>query len=358
MVLEATPEAGSMSSLFEVWRLLPQLKGLPEDLLRRMPTSVVFQLNAALQKESKHSAKLSVNAKLTANASKLHLNPTRVEAGLDNRKNVLHAGRFLGGASCTGQEMWLQARSLLGEEGVTPIGNYDLDCVGCGGSVTPKGWLELHNPGSQELRLRLFYLPNVGNFGLSAKKVNLQDGEESLSIGDSLREIADMDSLRAALNTAREALHSALSWNRSIGAIVGFMTNSNWLQQDLAGNSKRAQVIVEFVDYVFGRNALNWENSVPFLGTDELAHVWATWKGKRSALFSKVPEKANAQGASGPKQQRVRNNMCRKWNRGICPNQADPHCKTTFGNTLMHGCSALTAGNKPCGLDHKRADHK
>ena len=36
----------------ELWKLLPQLKDLPETLVRKLPISVLFQLNSALAKES------------------------------------------------------------------------------------------------------------------------------------------------------------------------------------------------------------------------------------------------------------------------------------------------------------------
>ena len=104
--------------------------------------------------------------------------------------------------------------------------------------------LEIHNPASQELKLKMFHLPNVANSGLPTKK---QDGGEE---GDSLREIADLESYRVALNTAREAMASALPWNRSISAIVGLMVNSNYLQEDIGGNPKRAAILTEFTDYI------------------------------------------------------------------------------------------------------------
>ena len=97
--------------------------------------------------------------------------------------------------------------------------------------MTPKAWLELHNPASQEQKLKMFHLLNVG-------------GEE----GESFKEIADLDSFTAALNTAREAMTSALPWNRSVGAIVGLMVNSGYMQEDLGGNIKRAAILTEFVD--------------------------------------------------------------------------------------------------------------
>ena len=80
----------------------------------------------------------------------------------------------------------------------------------------------------------------------------------------------DLDSVKVALNTAREALASALPWNGSISALVGLMMKTNYMVEDLGGNSKRAAILLEFTDYVFGRNALNWENNQSFLSTDKL----------------------------------------------------------------------------------------
>jgi hypothetical protein len=87
-----------------------------------MPRSEVFQLNAALVKESKAANKLQTSAKLTLNAQQLTANPVLIAAGHDDRKDVLHPARFLGGASCSAQALWLRARDALGPNGVLPLG--------------------------------------------------------------------------------------------------------------------------------------------------------------------------------------------------------------------------------------------
>ena len=124
------------------------------------------------------------------------------------------------------------------------MGNYNLDIVGCRGCVTPKGWQEIHNPASHELKLRLFHMPNMKGRSLSSKK---QDGEDN---GESQKEIGDLESYEIALNTAREAMASALPWNRSISSVVGLMVNTNFLAEDLGGNPKRGAVLTEFTDYI------------------------------------------------------------------------------------------------------------
>jgi hypothetical protein len=106
----------------QIWRILPALKDIPESVLLQIPRSEVFQLNAALVKESKAANKLQTSAKLTLNAHQLTANPVLIEAGHDDRKDVLHPARFLGGASCSAQALWLSARDALGPNGFLPLG--------------------------------------------------------------------------------------------------------------------------------------------------------------------------------------------------------------------------------------------
>ena len=101
-----------------------------------------------------------------------------------------------------------------------------------------------------------------------------------------MKEISDLEGFKGALNVLREAMASALPWNRSVSALCGYMCNTNYLQVDLSNNPKRAAILSEFTDYILGRNALNWDNGHPFITTDEMAHVWSNWKGKRTSLFT------------------------------------------------------------------------
>jgi len=107
-------------------------------------------------------------------------------------------------------------------------------------------------------------MPNVGGHSSSTTKVSVEDGSSAICIGDDFREVSDLDGVRSALIAMREAMQSALPWNRSISTLCGFMQNSNYCVQDLLGNPKRAAILAEFIDYILGRNALNWENSQPF----------------------------------------------------------------------------------------------
>ena len=233
---QALPDA--LAGRFEaIWKKLPALNDLPADLLRQMPFSTLLQLNEALVKEGAATKGMESEAKLARNVEELARAPTMVPAGLDDRKDQLHPARFLGGAGCSAQMLWLKARDIIGTEGVIPIGNYDLDSVGCGGCVTAKGWQEIHRPASTTLNLKYFHISNVGSSGVCSKRLQLADGENAVEVGDSLKELTDLEEFKSALATAREAMAFALPWNFSVAAIQGFMYASNYCAKDLNGSS-------------------------------------------------------------------------------------------------------------------------
>jgi hypothetical protein len=101
----------------QLWRMLPALSHLPEEMLNQLSQTEIFQLNSAFLTESKVAGKLQANAKLTMNAQQIINNPVQVPSGTDDRKDRLHCARFLGGASCSSQMLWLQVREFLVQKG-------------------------------------------------------------------------------------------------------------------------------------------------------------------------------------------------------------------------------------------------
>ena len=136
---------------------------------------------------------------------------------------------------------------------------------------------------------------------------------------------------------------------------MGLMVNTNYLAEDLGGNPKRAAVLMEFTDYIFGRNALQWENSQAFLTTDELTHVWSNWRTKRGISLKSQEQKKPKKEESGSK--KLLADVCKLYNSKACKQQADKECKTTWGRTLRHACNKYLPGGKVCLKDHPRCDH-
>jgi hypothetical protein len=339
-----------------IWRLLPALKDVPNELLRSLPLSTVLQLNEALARETRNIKTMDADTKLQHNAEALAAAPATIDRGLDNRGSVLHNARFLGGAGCSAQTIWLKAREVLGTEGVPALGNYDMDAIGCGGSVTAKGWQELHNPASAGLNLKIFHMGNVGAGSMATKRLSLEEDSAAFTVGDSLKEIMDLEEYKRALHTAREALGFALPWNKSISAICGYMQASNYCHKDLNGRPNKAALLTGFTNYVFSRNAQNWTNKLGFLSTNELAHVWSTWFGQQPSSALPVQKtdnrKANSKGPTRP-----RDDLCRRYNSAAgCPNAA-ADWKTTYGNKLRHLCNARLQNGKQCEKNHPRVEH-
>ena len=143
----------------------------------------------------------------------LRAHPVSIPAGLDDRSAVLHAARFLGGAACSLQHQWLLARELLGLTGVTPLASYDVDTLGIAGCVTTRGWLEIHNPANPHLKLKYFSSSNVGSTALSSRRLTLVEGDNSVDINESFRELLHMEDFKQAVHTLMKAMSLALPWN-------------------------------------------------------------------------------------------------------------------------------------------------
>lgn len=168
------------------------------------------------------------------------------------------------------------------------------------------------------------------------------------SNGDSVQDIVDIKELMHAIFTLREAMARALLWNLSVAAIQEFLFISNYCKKDLEGCQKRAVILTAFADYILGRNALNWQNSVAFLSTNELVHVWSTWFSQQP-VSSFIPKKK--------KLGREKKDLCRRYNEGKCTTTG-PNCKTYFGKVLQHLCNATTSSGQLCEQNHPRKDHK
>ena len=115
-------------------------------------------------------------------------------------------------------------------------------------------------------------------------------------------------------------------------------------------------MLTEFTDYIFGRNALNWENHQSFLTTDELTHVWSNWRTKRGITATpKSQEQKKKKEESSNKKQIA--DVRRLYKAKACKQQADKECKSAWGRTLRHFCNKFLPAGKVCLKDHPRCEH-
>ena len=153
----------------------------------------------------------AVSLRLSNNRDNLSSSYTQIKQGRANRWDELHDSRFLPGAGCPAAKLWLKARKVLGDTTHSPISTYDMNSIGLGGYVSKKGWVEIHDVGSDNLSLKMFNINGCGN------KIS------SASSSEEFKDIVELGEFKLALRVAREALSFAHPWNKSICAIEGFL---------------------------------------------------------------------------------------------------------------------------------------
>jgi hypothetical protein len=309
------------------------------------------------------------------------------------------------------------AREVIPLEGYTPLANYDLDCIGLGGSVTAKGCLEAHNPGSTNICLKMFSPENLSTTAGAARKFTIADDDGAVSVGEHMKEITEMNALQHAMRVLCAITRLIMPWNLSYCAIDGFLYSSNYGFTELGNDPLRVQKLVKFVNYALGRNAAAWQRKEPFLTTGALKQEFGTYlqcqasgafvpAAPAAAAAQPTPSTANnrqqqGRGGRGGKFSRPfygggfrpynnggGNNggnsggqhhgghrggghgfnkygywtpsgyviLCRNFNMGTCKNNANS-CKLPSGARAHHYCSAMKANGDICKEAHPECDH-
>jgi hypothetical protein len=333
----------------------PFLDSFSDTFIRTTPPESLLKMEATTIKMRESERSRDADDKLAANRAALASTTRMVAAGPDNRWSSLHEGCFLPGAGCSAAKIWLRAREILGLSGAPPLGNYDLAAVGLGGFVTARGWVELANPSSTKLSLKLFNLNNCSG-KISTSKSDSTDSP--------MPDFAEIGEFQLALRTLRNAAAFVSPWNFSFAALENFLVNSRFCSTDLAGVDKPAVILTQFVDYVLVENAARWRDGEPFLTTGELKNTWQAFFGARpqSALHRKpsfpgVTSTKKPNGNTSGKKKRPFIDVCYNFNKGICQKQPG-QCISASGTVLRHICD-----HRPnnllvfCGQNHKRIDN-
>ena len=221
-----------MASLRKKFRFLEDFL---DNFIRTTPYEALLKTETTKMKLSEFERNKAVSSRLSSNRDKLSSCFSSVSSGRDNRWDELHEARFLPGAGCTAAKLWLRAREVIGDTCPMAISTYDMNSIGLGGYVSKRGWVEIHDVGSDSLSLKLFNINGCGN------KISSSSG-----MVEEFKEITEL-----ALRVAREALAYVHLWNKSISALEGFLVQSNFCSTDLSGVEKPAATLTQFVDYIF-----------------------------------------------------------------------------------------------------------
>ena len=251
--------------------------------------------------------------------------------------------------------------------GHNPVANYDMSAIGLGGFVTSRGWVELANPGSSKLALKMFNINNVGS----------RSGKSNTTQTDDLEDIAELGEFKLAQRTLRSAGQLVCPWNLSFMAIENFMFQEDFCMTDLSGTENPAVTLAQFVDYIMHENANRWRDSEGFLQTGDLKAYSASFSSARPKILLKkqaVSTPVNSTTAqrlmpkgkqsASPFHSLPRNSprlnvpftdACKNWNQGRCKKAAGT-CITSKGIPLRHVCNWSDVNNSnatPCGMQHQ-----
>jgi hypothetical protein len=349
-----TVSAITDSDLAALRAKFPFLKEFSDGFIRSNKPDCIMRMETANMKLKEAERAKDADDRLAHNRSNIGV--ISVDMGLDDRTNVLHDGRFLPGANCSAVKLWLAARARTPLHGAPPLGNYDMACVGLGGFVSSRGWVELANPASTRLSLKHFNINSCAR-RVSSKK---SDSEDS-----GLQEITELGEFQLALRTLRTAAAFVMPWNFSFTALENFIINSRYCKADLGEIDNKAQILSQFCDYVLAENASKWRDSEPFLSSGELKNTWnAFFSARPQSAFSK---KEATKQSTLPSQKKFNRpnvgfkklpfiDVCYNWNKGTCNNQAGA-CFSSRGIPLRHVCDHRTDPSNlslHCGQNHRR----
>ncbi len=169
----ATQSAIMDSDLAALRAKSPFLKEFSDGFIRANKLDCIMRMETTNMKLREAERTKDADDRLAHNRSNIGV--ITVDMGLDDRTNILHDGRFLPWANCSASKLWLVARSRISLHGAPPLGNYDMACVGLGGFVSSRGWVELANPASTRLSLKHFNINSCSRRSSNKKGEELED---------------------------------------------------------------------------------------------------------------------------------------------------------------------------------------
>jgi hypothetical protein len=362
-------------------------KSLPDSLINRLEYTDLVKFGNKPNKQD--LTKQGLKDLLASNSNSL-LTPQHTGNHLDDSAHVLCPVRLDRYPRTSVPEFMSTAKSILPSGGIKPTKDYDLEFFGLQGTVTDRGWFEVHNPGSELLNLKMFSRANSGVASDSSRaSFALLASGEGIGVTESLIEIGSMIDFKEAIRSYFTASYLALPWYPAPLALINFFEHHQYFK-NLIPEKEQASVLTKFTNETMLKNAKAWQSrSSPPLSAENLLVSWHFFLARNTSLNSSIfsphtplrtsmnpYEKQNSQSLAlsgkqnytipritSPKsaqdaayKKAVNNNVCYRYNLGRCPNQADQSCKQTnskdgsLPRILKHICNI-------CGRKHPARDH-
>ncbi len=151
---------GYMLSFHQDFCYPGHLVHLVDDLLLSTRITDLLKMESNAIKRMTANKSRSLEAKLIKHHEDLRTSWLEIPAGQDNRMDTLHSSRFMPAAVVNAQELRAHAREVWGVHSYPAVATFDMAAVGLDGYLTPRGWVELQDPGSTGLSGKQFNLSN------------------------------------------------------------------------------------------------------------------------------------------------------------------------------------------------------
>ena len=164
------------------------------------------------------------------------------------------------------------AKKVVPANGLPPSDNYDLDFFSLSHCVTARGWVEVHNPGSTSMCLRMFSRFNsTSTTSSSQAKFSLLGNGEAIGVGENYKNIFSMAELYC---------HSLVSSTHRTDSLLG--TPPVHDQRDTRKPSKDFNRLLQ---HGFLKNAKLLRSADPPLSVELLRNTWQHFVADNSLGF-------------------------------------------------------------------------
>ena len=360
-------------------------KSLPDRMINRMDFQSLVKLGNKPAKTD--LTKQGLKDLLSANSEYLK-KPQHQGSHVDDSEHLLCPVRLDRYPRTSISDFMAAAKQILKPGGVKPTKDYDMEFFGLSGSITDRGWYEIHNPGSEMMNLKMFSRANSGVASDSSRaSFSLLHSGEGVGITESLVEISSMVDFKEALRCYITASYMAVPWYPAPIALLNFLETNNYFKS-LFPEKELASVLTKFTNETMHKNAKAWQShNSPPLSAESLLLSWHFFLSRNTSVNSSIfspqtPLRTSVDGYTkpayqkNPQQERAYTipklfpqktndqefkkaanlGICFRYNLGRCPKQADQSCKVTPRDgdpvqTLKHVCLK-------CGKKHPEKDHK
>jgi hypothetical protein len=296
---------------------------------------------------------------MAKNLEKIKKNPKQIKKGVDNRADILHDARFLGGHICKNADIWLKAREKIGIFGLDPISRYDSEGLGMNGNINSNIWAALHNPGTKDFSIRML-APDALS---TARATNEKEASHCK------KDFTNINDIRLALSTFRTATQLIHPWNFSAATLEYFLNSVHFGEKESTNMQSKISFITKFIDEVIANNAEAWDDSKPFMSANKISNKWVADSMTKYSKFPQNHDSKNQQKNFNQKNYNQSANssinmipsyICRRFNYNQCPTQNDDSCSAPWNNAvkLKHFCAFKLPTSNLCLKKHSMKDHK